>query len=90
MSDLAYFEYVLRDVERYLIVVNIHDVYTRHSLEQGKIDDIAKESLAMAIRGRSYEIKDCKPNPIPASYGQTLNKVQKLLTRPDSMVYLLE
>ena len=58
---------------------------------QQEIESIAKECLALAIgEGHEGEVKDLKPDLINESRAQMLKKVQQLLTRPDSIVYLVE
>ena len=57
---------------------------------QAEIEGIAKESLALVIgTGHDGQVKDLRPNPIRESDPQMLKKVQSLLTRPDSAVYLV-
>ena len=92
MSDIAYFEYALvLPEERYLIEVQTRKPDSGELRRQEEIDGIAKECLALAIgEGREDEVKDLKPNSINESSAKMLKKVQQLLTRPDSVVYLVE
>jgi hypothetical protein len=48
-----------------------------------------KECLAFG-KGHDDEVRDLKLNPISESNAQMLKKVEELLTRPDSAVYLAE
>jgi hypothetical protein len=58
---------------------------------QEEIEGIAKECLALVIgEGHADVVKEVKPNSISESGAQKLTKVQQLLTRPDSAVYLVE
>jgi hypothetical protein len=92
MSDLAYFDYALvLPEERYLIEVRTRKTESGELRGQEEIDSIAKECLASVIgKGHDDEVKDLKPNPISESNAQMLKKVEELLTRPDSTVYLVE
>ena len=92
MNDIAYFEYALvLPEERYLIEVQTRRSDSGELRGQQEIETIAKECLALAIgEGHEGEVKDLKPDSINESRAQTLKKVQQLLTRPDSVVYLVE
>lgn len=92
MSGLAYFEYALvLPEERYLIEVQTRKSDTGELRGQEEIEQIARESLALAIgRGDEKEVAEFKPNPINESNAQRLKKVQQLLTRSESTVYLVE
>jgi hypothetical protein len=92
MSDLAYFDYALvLPEERYLIEVQTRKPETGELRGQEEIDRIAKECLASVIgEGHDDEVKEQKPNPISESNAQMLKKLEQLLTRPDSAVYLVE
>ena len=92
MSDLAYFDYALvLPEERYLIEVQTRKAETGELRRQEEIDGIAKECLASVIgQGHDDEVKEQKPNPISESSAQMLKKLEQLLTRPDSAVYLVE
>ena len=92
MSGLAYFEYALvLPEERYLIEVQTRKSDSGELRGQEEIEQIAKESLALAIgRGDEREIGEFKPNPISESDAQILKKVEQLLTRSESVVYLVE
>ena len=92
MSDLAYFDYALvLPEERYLIVVQTRKHESGELRGQEEIDDIAKGCLASVIgKGHDDEVKELKPNPISESSAQMLKKLEQLLTRPDSAVYLVE
>ena len=92
MSGLAYFEYALvLPEERYLIEVQTRKPDSGELREQEEIEGIAKECLASVIgKGHDDEVKEIKPNSISESSAQMLTKVQQLLTRPDSAVYLVE
>jgi hypothetical protein len=58
---------------------------------QEEVESIAKECLASVIgKGHDEVVKEVKPNPIRESDVQKLKKVQQLLTRPNSAVYLVE
>jgi hypothetical protein len=92
MSDLAYFEYALvLPEERYLIEVQTRKPESGELRTQEEIDGIAKECLASVIgKGHDDEVEEQKPNPISESGAQMLKKLEQLLTRPDSAVYLVE
>ena len=92
MSDLAYFEYALvLPEERYLIEVQTRKPDSGEVRGQQEIEGIAKECLASVIgKGHADEVKELKPNSISESGAQKLTKVQQLLARPDSAVYLVE
>ncbi len=92
MSDLAYFDYALvLPEERYLIEVRTSKADSGELREQEEIEAIAKECLALVVgKGRDEEVRDLKPNSISESSAKMLTKVQQLLTRPDSTVYLVE
>ena len=92
MNDIAYFEYALvLPEERYLIEVQTRRSDSGELRGQQEIETIAKECLALAIgEGHEGEVKDLKPDLINESRAQKLKKVQQLLTRPDSIVYLVE
>ena len=92
MNDIAYFEYALvLPEERYLIEVQFRKSDSGELRGQGEVESIAKECLAIAIgEGHEGEVKDLKPDSINESRAQILKKVQQLLTRPDSVVYLVE
>ena len=92
MSDLAYFEYALvLPEERYLIEVQTRKPDSGELREREEIDSIAKECLVLVIgEGHRDELEEVKPNPISESNAQMLNKLQQLLNRPDSAVYLVE
>jgi hypothetical protein len=92
MSDLAYFEYALvLPEERYLIEVRSRKPESGELRPPEEIERIAKECLVSVI-GEEHddELKDVKPNPISESDAQRFTKVQQLLTRPESTVYLVE
>ena len=92
MSDLAYFEYALvLPEERYLIEVQSRKPESGELRPPEEIERIAKECLVSVI-GEEHddELKGVKPNPISESDAQRLTKVQQLLTRPESSVYLVE
>jgi hypothetical protein len=79
MSDLAYFEYSLVLPEERCGEPRVEE----------EIKEIAKESSALVIgEGHDDVVRGLKPNPISESDAQRLTKVQQLLTRPDSAVYL--
>ena len=92
MSDLAYFEYSLvLPEERYLIEVQTRNPTSGEPRVEEEIEEIAKESLALVIgEGHDDVVRGLKPSPISESHAQRLTKVQQLLTRPDSVVYLVE
>jgi hypothetical protein len=92
MNDIAYFEYALvLPEERYLIEVQTRRSDSGELRRQQEIETIAKECLASAIgEGHEGEVRDLKPDLINESRAQMLKKVQQLLTRPDSIVYLVE
>ena len=92
MSDLAYFEYaVVLPEERYLIEVQTRKPDSGELRGQEEIEGIAKECLALVIgEGHADVVKELKPNPISESGAQMLKRVEELLTRPDSAVYLVE
>lgn len=92
MNDIAYFEYALvLPEERYLIEVQTRRADGGELRGQEEIESIAKECLALAIgEGHEGEVKDLKPDSINESRAQMLKKVQQLLIRPDSVVYLVE
>lgn len=57
---------------------------------QEEMESIAKECLALVIgEGHEDVVKELKPNSISESAVQKLTRVQQLLTRPDSSVYLV-
>ena len=89
-ADHSFAQAVAKVKEHYLI-----EVQTRKPggevRGQAKIEGIAKECLAFVIgKGHDDQVKDLRPNPIRESGAQMLKKVQSLLTRPDSAVYLVE
>jgi hypothetical protein len=92
MSDLAYFEYALvLPEERYLVEVQTRNPASGEPRVEEEIKEIAKESLALVIgEGHDDVVRGLKPNPISEVEAQRLAKVQQLLTRPDSAVYLVE
>ena len=92
MSDLAYFEYALvLPEERYLIEVQTRNPATGQLRGQQEIESIAKECLASVIgEGHEDVVKELRPNSISESAAQMLTRVQQLLTRVDSSVYLVE
>ena len=92
MNDIAYFEYALvLPEERYLIEVQARRSDSGELRGQQEIETIAKECLTLAIgEGHEGEVRDLKPDSINESRAQKLKKVQQLLTRPDSIVYLVE
>lgn len=92
MSGLAYFEYALvLPEERYLIEVQTRKSDSGELRGQEEVEQIAKESLALAIsRGDEKQVGEFKPNPISESDAQMLKKVEQLLTRSESVVYLVE
>jgi hypothetical protein len=92
MNDIAYFEYALvLPEERYLIEVQARRSDSGELRRKEEIESIAKECLALAIgEGHEGEVKDLTPDSINESRAQILKKVQQLLTRPDSVVYLVE
>ena len=92
MSDLAYFDYALvLPEERYLIEVQTRKAESGELRGPEEIDGIAKECLASVIgKGHDDEVRNLKPSPISESNAQMLKKLEKLLTRPDSAVYLVE
>jgi hypothetical protein len=92
MSDLAYFEYALvLPEERYLIEVQTRNPASGELRGQEEMEGIAKECLASVIgEGHEDVVKEIKPNSISESEAQMLTRVQQLLTRPDSAVYLVE
>ncbi|MBV8376092.1 MAG: hypothetical protein JO279_03735 [Verrucomicrobia bacterium] len=92
MSDLAYFEYALvLPEERYLIEVQTRKSDSGELRTPEEIDQIASESLALAIgEGEEKNIGEFKPNPISESDARMLKKVEQLLARSDSTVYLVE
>ena len=92
MSDLAYFDYALvLPEERYLIEVQTRKAESGELRGQEEIDRIAKECLASVIgKGHDDEVRELKPNPISESGALMLKKLEQLLTRPDSVVYLVE
>jgi hypothetical protein len=92
MSDLAYFEYALvLPEERYLIEVQTRKPDSGELRGQEEIEGIAKECLVLVI-GEEHraQLEQVKPNPISASNAQMLTKLEQLLNRPDSAVYLVE
>ena len=92
MSDSAYFEYgLVLPEERYLIEVQTRKPESGELRSPEEIEHIAKECLLSAIgEGNADQLKDVKPNPISESEAKNLTKVQELLKRPDSVVYLVE
>ena len=95
MSESAYFEYALvLPEERYLIEVQTRNPATGELRGQQEIESIAKECLASVIgEGHEDVVKELKPNSISESSesaAQKLTRVQQLLTRADSSVYLVE
>jgi hypothetical protein len=92
MSDLAYFEYSLvLPEERYLIEVQTRNPASGELRVEEEIREIAKESLALVIgEGHDDVVRGLKPNPISEFEAQRLTKLQQLLTRPDTAVYLVE
>lgn len=92
MSGLAYFEYALvLPEERYLIEVQTRKSDSGELRGQEEIEQIARESLVQAIgRGDEKEIGELKPNPISESNAQMLKRVEQLLNRSESVVYLVE
>jgi hypothetical protein len=92
MSDLAYFEYSLvLPEERYLIEVQTRNPASGELRGQEETEGIAKECLALVIgEGHDDVVKGIKPNPISELEAQRLTKVQQVLTRPDTAVYLIE
>jgi len=92
MSDLAYFDYALvLPEERYLIEVQTRKPDSGELRQKEEIEGIAKECLASVIgKGHEDEVKEMEPNSISESTAQMLKKVEQLLTRPDSAVYLVE
>jgi hypothetical protein len=92
MSDLAYFEYALvLPEERYLIEVQTRKPDSGELRGQEEIEGIAKECLVLVI-GEEHrdQLEQVKPNPISESNAQMLTKLEQLLNRPDSAVYLVE
>ena len=92
MSDLAYFEYgLVLPEERYLIEVQTRKPESGELRSPEEIGNIAKDCLVSVIgEGHADELKDVSPNPISESATESLTKVQELLRRPDSVVYLVE
>ena len=92
MSELAYFEYALvLPEERYLIEVQTRNRDTGELLGQQETESIAKECLTLVIgEGHEDVVKELRPNSISESAAQKLTRVQQLLTRADSSVYLVE
>ena len=92
MSDLAHFEYALvLPEERYLIEVQTRKPDSGELRGQEEIERIAKECLVLAIgEGHRDQLEEVKPNSISESNAQMLTKLQQLLNRPDSVVYLVE
>jgi hypothetical protein len=92
MNEIAYFEYAfVLPEERYLIEVQTRRSDGGELRGQEEIETIAKECLALAIgEGHEGEVKDLKPDSINEFRAQMLKKVQQLLTRSDSVVYLVE
>lgn len=91
MNDLAYFEYAaILYNERYLIEVNTRNPFCGNLHGQWEIEEIAKECLALAVGGGYGEGKGFEPNPISEINAQVLKKVQQILRRPDSVVFLVE
>jgi hypothetical protein len=92
MSDSAYFEYgLVLPEERYLIEVQTRKPESGELRSSAEIEDIAKECLLSAIgEGDADQLKDVRPNPISESEAKNLTKVQELLRRPDSVVFLVE
>jgi len=92
MSDLAYFDYALvLPEERYLIEVQTRKPDSGELRQKEEIEGIARECLASVI-GQEHEdeVKEMVPNSISESTAQMLKKVEQLLARPDSAVYLVE
>jgi hypothetical protein len=92
MSGLAYFEYALvLPEERYLIEVETRASDSGELRGPEEIERIATESLALAIReGDDKQVRGFKPNVISESNAKMLKKVEQLLSRSDSAVYLVE
>jgi hypothetical protein len=92
MSDAAYFEYgLVLPEERYLIEVQTRKPESGELRNPEEIENIAKDCLVSAIgEGHADELKDVSPNPISESQAKNLTKVQELLRRSDSVVYLVE
>ena len=92
MSESAYFEYALvLPEERYLIEVQTRNPATGELRGQQEIESIAKECLASVIGGGHEDVvKELRPNSISESAAHKLTRVQQLLTRADSSVYLVE
>jgi hypothetical protein len=92
MCDLAYFEYSLvLPEERYLIEVQTRNPVSGEPCTEEEIQEMAKESLALVVgEGHDDVVRGLKPSPISESHAQRLTKVQQLLTRPNSVVYLIE
>jgi hypothetical protein len=92
MSDLAYFEYALvLPEERYLIEVQTRKPDSGELRGQEEIEGIAKECLVLVI-GEEHrdQLEQVKPNSISESNAQMLTKLEQLLNRPESAVYLVE
>jgi hypothetical protein len=92
MTDLAYFEYALvLPEERYLIEVQTRKSDSGELRGKEEVERIAQECLALVIgEGHGEEVKEVKPNAISEAAAQNLKKVQQLLNRPGSAVYLVE
>jgi hypothetical protein len=74
-----------------LVEVQTRNPASGEPREEEEIKEIAKESLALVIgEGHDDVVRGLKPNPISEVEAQRLAKVQQLLTRPDSAVYLVE
>jgi hypothetical protein len=77
--------------ERYLIEVQTRNTASGQRRVEEEIQEIAKEALTLVIgEGHDDVVRGLKPNPISESHAQRLTKVQELLTRPDSAIYLVE
>jgi hypothetical protein len=92
MSDLAYFEYALvLPEERYLIEVQTRKPDSGELRGREEIEGIAKECLVSVVgEGHADELKEEKPHSISESEAKMLKKLEQLLNRPDSIVYLVE
>jgi hypothetical protein len=82
---------LLGSQERYLIEVQTRNTASGQRRVEEEIQEIAKEALTLVIgEGHDDVVRGLKPNPISESHAQRLTKVQELLTRPDSAIYLVE
>jgi hypothetical protein len=92
MSDLAYFEYALvLPEERYLIEVQTRKPDSGELRGPEEVERIARESLALAIgQGEEKDLGEFEPIPISESNAQMLKRVEQLLNRSESVVYLVE